>query len=71
MTYTSNEIFTDVSSGGSSEKRSASAVESREVYEKPTLDVVKFMFESDITWGSFEEGQGGDNEFSGDDDWWN
>ncbi|MBE6648545.1 MAG: hypothetical protein E7614_03385 [Ruminococcaceae bacterium] len=44
-------------------------IESKKAYEKPTLTIVKFMFESDITRGSFETGQGGDNIFDGDG-WW-
>lgn len=34
----------------------------KEAYAAPALTIVKFMFESDITWGSFEYSQeGGDD----------
>ena len=45
------------------------AAEEKETYEKPVLEVVKFMFENDITMGSFETGKGDDNEYE-DEDWW-
>ncbi len=51
---------------------SAETALDKEAYEKPTLTVVKFMFESDITWGSFEENSGSDNDIDIDDEgWWN
>ncbi len=44
--------------------------ESKKSYQKPTLTIVKFMFENDITRGSFETGQGGENDYSTPDGWW-
>ena len=44
--------------------------EKTEKYEKPSLEIVKFMFENDITWGSFDSTHGGDNEADVSEDWW-
>lgn len=46
----------------------------KEAYAAPALTIVKFMFESDITWGSFSPDlEGSDdagNNPGDDDDWW-
>ena len=48
-----------------------SSNQTRETYEKPTLAIVKFMFESDITWGSFDDNANGDNSVGGGSgNWW-
>ena len=39
-------------------------------YEKPEVSVVKFMFENEITWGSFESGLDGDNIGGPASNWW-
>ncbi|GEM_PF-5875667 len=39
-------------------------------YEKPEVSVVKFMFENEITWGSFESGLDGDNGGEPASNWW-
>ena len=52
---------------------SSSELQEKMKYEKPALDIVKFTFENDITWGSFEyskDGGNGDNEAAPDADWW-
>ena len=51
-------------------------------YEKPEVSVVKFMFENEITWGSFESGlegnigtdsskELGNNPVEPTSNWWN
>lgn len=56
-----NDILGSLSSEGSA----------KEPYEKPTLAIVKFMFESDITWGSFDDNSNGENSApGGGDNWW-
>ena len=49
----------------------------KEAYATPALTIVKFMFESDITWGSFLPGQQGSEDAGNtgsnpgdDDEWW-
>ena len=46
------------------------AIESKKAYEKPTLTIVKFMFENDITRGSFDSGHGNENELTPPSNWW-
>lgn len=52
------------------------AVLGKKSYEAPALTIVKFMFENDITWGSFEYSQEGGDEGGNTgpqpgDNWWN
>ncbi len=56
--------------GNSQDVCSTEIASAKEAYEKPTLTVVSFMFESDITWGSFDDESNGDNVVSVDDAWW-
>ena len=41
-----------------------------EVYSKPELQIVKFMFESDITLSSIGSGHEGETTTDPGDDWW-
>ena len=65
MMHQENKLSTNSIFGTTSEE----SIKVKEAYEKPTLDIVKFMFESDITFGSFETGKGEDNYFD-DSAWW-
>lgn len=65
-------LTSNPSENGSEEK----AVFGKKSYEAPALTIVKFMFENDITWGSFEYSQEGDDDGGNTgpnpgDSWWN
>lgn len=42
----------------------------KETYEAPTLTIVKFMFENDITWGSATNNPGGSDGGNDGGVWW-
>ena len=58
--------------GDSQDVCSVEIASGKDAYEKPTLTVVNFMFESDITWGSFDDNESheGEDEISVEDSWW-
>ena len=58
--------------GDSHDVCSVEIASGKDAYEKPTLTVVNFMFESDITWGSFDDNESheGEDEISVEDSWW-
>lgn len=55
---------------------SKDAVSGKKPYEVPALTIVKFMFENNITWGSFEYDQQGSDDAGNtasnqpESDWW-
>ena len=67
-------VLESKTTSSASDITSKDAVSEKKPYEVPALTIVKFMFENNITWGSFEYSQEGSedggNNGQPDSDWW-
>ncbi len=73
MMHKDEELFTNVLFATACGAKTSSETKDKMKYEKPMLDFVKFTFENDITWGSFEysrDNGNGDNDATPSADWW-